>query len=146
MVSELLHRHTACAFSAACIVLARRWTMPAPCMQGHAHFTPCPSSPSPRAVRPGSTPLGGPQLPQFLAGGGGKGKDAAAQRRVLQDVTHHYAGSSKGICIGAMGGAFGMVDTSGLPATTCHQDAQAAAAAAKARVAAVRRQALRAMR
>lgn len=91
------------------------------------------------AVRPAGTPLGGPQVPQLLAGGG-KGKDAAAHpRRVLQDVTRHYAGSSKG-------GGFGVTDASGLPATSCHQDAQAASAAAKARVAAVRRQALRAMR
>lgn len=103
---------------------------------------------------PCGTPSGSPQLPVLLgtgdASGGTKGGKAAAgeqpARRPLSDVTHHYAAVSKGICIGSLGGSFGM-DVGGQLAASCSQEAQAAAAAAtKARVAAVRRQALRAMR
>ncbi|PRW56907.1 bromodomain adjacent to zinc finger domain 1A [Chlorella sorokiniana] len=104
-------------------------------------------------VLPCGTPQGSPQLPILLgaddASGGTKGGKAAGEqpaRRPLSDVTQHYAAASKGICIGALGGGFGM-DLGGPLAASCSQEAQAAAAAAnKARVAAVRRQALRAMR
>lgn len=103
---------------------------------------------------PCGTPQGSPQLPNLLGAaatsGGIKGGKAAAgeqpARRPLGDVTHHYAAASKSICIGALGGSFGM-DVGGALAASCRQEAQAAAAAAnKARVAAVRRQALRGIR
>lgn len=110
--------------------------------------------PTCNAVLPCGTPSGSPQLPVLLGAGdasGAKGGKAAEgeqpARRPLSDVTHHFAAASKGICIGALGGSFGM-DMGGPLVASCSQEAQAAAAAAanKARVAAARRQALRAMR
>ncbi len=115
----------------------------------------CPSRNTPcNAVLPCGTPSGSPQLPVLLgagdASGGAKGGKAAEggqpARRPLSDVTHHFAAASKGICIGALGGSFSM-EVGGPLVVSCSQEAQAAAAAAnKARVAAARRQALRAMR
>lgn len=131
-----------------------------PRMHLRACLSPAPTShppPPPTAVLPSGTPRGGPQLPNLAGGsaagsGGHKGGKAEGQdkpgRRPLGDVTHHYAAASKGIYIGALGGAFGMVE--GVPAASCRQEAAAAAeaqaAAARARAAAAKRQALRSMR
>ena len=102
------------------------------------------------AVLPANTAMGGPQLPQLA---GGK-KEAALARHPLVDVTRHYEASSSSICIGAMGGGFGIMPAAvaiGVPATSCRQEAAAAQeahalAAAAARTAAHKRQALRTMR
>jgi hypothetical protein len=96
-------------------------------------------------VLPTGTPLGGPQ--QLQTGSGGK-KAEAQSRRPLSDVTQLYG---KGLCIGTMGGVFGLEMP---PPGACAQEAvamraaaaEAAAEAAKVRRAAAKRQALRSMR
>lgn len=103
--------------------------------------------PSLPAVLPANTLLGGPQLPEHMQGG----KKQAPGRRPLSDVTGHYAAvSGKGsICIGAVGGGFGM-PMGGSSSPTEHSIAPAAAScrqeAAQARAAAHKRLALRSMR
>lgn len=117
-------------------------------------YVPCTFAPtSDPAVLPTGTLPGGPQLPQSAAGGSSGKKpdgDKAPGRRVLSDVTQHYAASTKGIFIGALGAGFGAVDPAlAAQATSCRQAAAAAeAAAAEAAAARVRakRQALRTMR
>lgn len=103
---------------------------------------------SPCAVLPGNTPMGGPQ--HFNTGG----KKEAPARGPLTDVTAHFTACTKGsICIGALGGSFGLVDAPSMPSTaltasSCHQQAalEAHSSAAQARAAAAKRQALRTMR
>lgn len=94
------------------------------------------------AELPDGTPPGGPALLP-LSGGA---KKAAAARRPLGDVTMHYAAHDTGsICIGALGGGFGL-PTGPQPAAQLAPSCGAEAARAAQTRAAVRRQALRSMR
>lgn len=97
-------------------------------------------------MAPANTPFGGPQLPQFAAN-----KKEHPERRPLVDVTQHYAASATRICIGVQGGCFSMDTSTTCLTTSCRQEAAfvlesgetVAAAAAKARMAAAKRHALR---
>lgn len=118
---------------------------PSPCCVIPLHLRSCwsPLTIPMSAALPEGTPLGGPaMLP--LSGGAKKGSDA---RRPLIDVTGHFAAHDAGsICIGALGGSFGM-PTDLQPAAQLVASCRVEAArAAQARAAVVKRQALRSMR
>lgn len=127
------HRHNTCP---------RRQQPPQPCTAYLRNSWPA----SLCAVLPDGTPLGGPaMLP--LSGGAKKG---LAARRPLDDVTSHFAAHDAGsICIGALGGGFGLptdLQAAAQLAPSCRVEAARAVQAAQARAAVVKRQALRSMR